>query len=314
MKFLFGPVNSRRLGVSLGIDLLPYKTCSLDCVYCECGCSTDLTTERSEFFPTREIIEELDLYLSQKPDLDFVTFSGSGEPTLHLGIGQIINHLKEKYPQYMVALLTNGTLLGDPQVRREIIHSDLVVPSLDGATEASFRNICRPAKGITLDGVLEGLRKFRGEFTGKLILEIFVIPGVNDTPSELEAMKQACLGIAPDAIQLNTLDRPGCVDWITVPSTERLFEIKEFLKPLQVQIVNKHTIDERVPLVSLEPVRDIQSFLARRPASIEDLMLTIGMRKGDIIKLLRRMESEGIIVRVKTEKGEFFTISQNSGN
>jgi wyosine [tRNA(Phe)-imidazoG37] synthetase (radical SAM superfamily) len=211
----------------------------------------------------------------------------------------------------MVALLTNGTLLGDVEVRREINRCDIVVPSLDGATESSFRKICRPMEGVTLEGILEGLRMFRGEYSGKLILEIFVIPGINDTPVELEAMKKACIEIAPDAIQLNTLDRPGCVDWITIPSTERLLEIKEFLKPLHVQIVDKRTIDERVPLVSLEPVRDIQAFLSRRPASIDDLMLTIGMRKGDIAKLLRRMESENIISRVQTENGEFYTVARD---
>jgi wyosine [tRNA(Phe)-imidazoG37] synthetase (radical SAM superfamily) len=308
MKYLFGPVNSRRLGVSLGIDLLPYKTCSFDCIYCECGCSTELTIEQREFFPTKDVIEELDNYLSNKPELDYITFSGSGEPTLHSGIGQIVNHLKDRYPQYMIALLTNGTLLGNPDVRRDIIRCDLVIPSIDAATEYSFRKICRPADGINLEGVIRGIRKFREEYSGQLFLEIFIIPGVNDIQAELEALKKVCTGIKPDAIQLNYLDRPGCVEWITVPSTQRLLEIKEFMKPLYVQIADRCNIGERVPLASLDPVRGIRSFLALRPASIDDIITSIGMRKGDISKLLRRMESEGIIARVKSEKGEFYSL------
>ena len=150
MKYLFGPVNSRRLGISLGVDLVPHKTCSLNCVYCECGDTTTLTSAIAEYVPTGDVIAELDGYLSGSPRLDVVTFSGSGEPTLHAGIGKILRHLKERYPQYKVAVLTNGTLLHDPGVRKSIAMADIVVPSLDAVGPEAFARICRPAAGITL--------------------------------------------------------------------------------------------------------------------------------------------------------------------
>jgi sulfatase maturation enzyme AslB (radical SAM superfamily) len=165
-RFLFGPVNSRRLGRSLGVDLLPFKTCSLDCIYCECGWTTDRTIARGELVPTSKVIAELDDYLPANPDVDYVTFSGSGEPTLHTGTGTIIEHLKRRYPKIKVAVLTNGTLLGDPVVQSEVAEADLVVPSLDGATETAFRGICRPADGVTVATVIDGMRRSAGSLPG----------------------------------------------------------------------------------------------------------------------------------------------------
>jgi len=127
-KHLFGPVPSRRLGVSLGIDLVPYKTCTMDCIFCECGKTTNLTIDRKEYVPTAEILDELDAYLKQSPDLDYITFSGLGEPTLHSRIGEILNFLKQNYPRYKVAILTNGTLLFHKELRDEIKNTDIVKP------------------------------------------------------------------------------------------------------------------------------------------------------------------------------------------
>jgi len=135
-KHLFGPVNSRRLGLSLGVDLVPYKYCPLNCVYCEVQTTTHLVTKREEFFPVDEILGELDLFLRGRQQLDYITFSGAGEPTLHSGIGRIIQYIKKTYPSYKLALLTNGVLLNDPSVRAEVLPCDLVLPSLDSATQA----------------------------------------------------------------------------------------------------------------------------------------------------------------------------------
>src|SRR5208337_2577115 len=132
MKYLFGPVNSRRLGISLGVDLVPFKTCSLNCVYCESGATT------AEYVPTDDVISELDRFLSVSPNIDVITFSGSGEPTLHAGIGRIIGHLKLKYPAYKVAVLTNGTLLWNPGVRKSLARADMVIPSLDAVSPGVF--------------------------------------------------------------------------------------------------------------------------------------------------------------------------------
>jgi len=195
MKYLFGPVNSRRLGLSLGVDLLPAKICTLNCVYCECGGTTDLTTEIREYVPTREVIAELDSFLADSPPLDAITFSGSGEPTLHSGLGDIVRYLKNTYPRYRVVLLTNGTLFWREDVRRAAAGCDIVIPSLDAVTPAAFNAVARPAPEITPDRVVEGLSAFRKEFAGRLIIEIFIVPGVNDGEEDARKVARFARGL-----------------------------------------------------------------------------------------------------------------------
>lgn len=208
-RHLFGPVRSRRLGVSLGVDLVPQKTCAFDCVYCECGRTTCLTCERREYVPTDRVIAELDAYLATAPDLDYVTFAGSGEPTLHTGIGEIIAFIKDRYPRYRVAVLTGSALLPDPEVRAALMRADLVVPSLDAVSEAVFRSLNRPCPGLTAGQVVEGLLAFAREFPGEIRLEVFIVPGENDTEDEVRRLRDAVAAIDPDRVQVNTLDRPG---------------------------------------------------------------------------------------------------------
>jgi wyosine [tRNA(Phe)-imidazoG37] synthetase (radical SAM superfamily) len=236
-SYLFGPVTSRRLGVSLGVDCVPFKTCSLNCVFCECGVTTRRTGERREYVPTADVIRELDQYLQTEPLLDHITFSGGGEPTLHSGIGDIIGFLKDRWPRYPVAVLTNGTLLGDPAVRRDCVRADVVVPTLVGVTETVFRKILRPRQGITAASLIQGIRAFRQEFSNTLILELFIIPGINDTPEELALIRECAATLGADRIQLNSLSRPGAESWVQPATPERLREIGEFLKPLDVEIL-----------------------------------------------------------------------------
>jgi wyosine [tRNA(Phe)-imidazoG37] synthetase (radical SAM superfamily) len=222
---VFGPVASRRYGRSLGVDLLPHKTCSLDCIYCECGRTNDLRTEEGEFCPTGEVCAELDAALVRVGELDCVTFSGSGEPLLHEGIGRVVSHLKERHPDKRVVVLTNGTRLSDPKVRSRLRLADLVVPSLDSATHGGFARICRPHPTVRVADVVDGLEAFRREFAGELQLEIFVVPGVNDSKEELDALRAALDRIRPDLVQLNRLDRPGTVVGIPRPTDADLERI-----------------------------------------------------------------------------------------
>lgn len=230
LKYIFGPVLSRRLGISLGIDLIPFKTCSLDCIYCECGKTTDLTMERKEYTPTAEVISELNGYLSKKPPLDYITFSGSGEPTLHKDLGIIINFLKDNYPEYKIALLTNSLSFAyHPEILEEINKVDLIVPSLDAGSEDVFKKICRPIKGITIEKVKKGLIELSKMKNGQIWLEIFIIPGINDAEQELLYFKDFIGKMKADKVQLNHLDRPGSVNWVKEVSFERLKEIADFL-------------------------------------------------------------------------------------
>ncbi|MFY9800288.1 MAG: radical SAM protein, partial [Methanoregula sp.] len=156
-QHIFGPVSSRRLGRSLGIDLVPFKTCTYNCVYCECGATTRRTTRREVFFPIEELFAELTDFLSSSPPLDFITFSGSGEPTLSLSIGEVIRFLKDNYPSYRVAVLTNGSLFSDPDVRRDLLPADVVLPTLSTVVKQTFLKIHRPDPGISLERMLKGL-------------------------------------------------------------------------------------------------------------------------------------------------------------
>ena len=236
-KYLFGPVPSRRLGISLGVDLVPHKVCSLNCVYCEVGRTTNLTIERKEYIPLQDILDELKHYLDKGPKLDYITFSGAGEPLLHNGIGKVISFIKDNYPQYKLAILTNSTLLFDEQVRVEIMKIDLLLPSLDAVSDEVFRKLNRPNPKLNNKRIIEGLIQFRKDFTGIIWLEIFIVPGLNDTQEELTSLKKTIESIAPDQVQLNTLDRPGTESWIAPVSQNRMEEIAEFLKPLPVMII-----------------------------------------------------------------------------
>lgn len=229
LKYIFGPVLSRRLGNSLGIDLIPYKTCSLDCIYCECGKTNNLTARREEYVPTKDVINELDRCLINKPEIDYITFSGSGEPLLHNGIKRIINHLKNNY-DYKVALLTNSIHFIDRNIIEEVKKLDLIIPSLDAVTQESFIKINRPLENIFIDDVIDGLIRLRSNFSNQIWLEIFIVPGINDNNNELVKFKTVIKRIKANRIQLNSLDRIGTLKNIKKASEKKLQSIAEFFE------------------------------------------------------------------------------------
>lgn len=238
-KHLFGPVHSRRLGYSLGVDLIPFKTCPLDCVYCECGKTTELTMARKVYVPTAVVCAEIDDYIDKHPDLDVITFSGAGEPTLASNIGEVITHIKKKHPRYKVCVLTNAVLLSEAKVRQEIAQADIVIPSLDGVTPSVFEKVDRPHKDIKLQAIIDGLITFRQEFTGKLFVEIFFVPGINDTAEELQEFVKVLHKIKPDGVQINSLDRKGTESWVEPVSQESLDRIVAAFKDFSVQVYGK---------------------------------------------------------------------------
>jgi len=227
-KYLFGPVPSRRLGMSLGIDLVPKKVCSLDCVYCEVGKTTKLTIDRKEYVLYDRIINELEHYFDNNPDPDYITFSGSGEPTLNINIGEIISFVKHKRPDIPIAVLTNGTMLYDIDVRKAICKADVILPSLDAVTDVVFNKINRPHQDLKINKCIQGLLELRKEFNGKIWLEIFILPDYNDSDNELYELKKWIIKINPDLIQLNTLDRPGTVQGLRGATIMELERIAKF--------------------------------------------------------------------------------------
>jgi len=217
-NYLFGPVTSRRLGKSLGVDLLPTKTCSFDCLYCECGPTIDHTNDRQKFSILNNIKTELTNYLDKQPDLDYITFAGDGEPTLDLNLNSIISFLDKEYPQYKKALLTNGTLLNKPSLYPEILNFDLIKVSLDAASEHIFKTINQPVDNISPQKIIDGIIRLQQEYRGLLWIEIFIIPGINDTIAEMEQFAKILPLLNVDKIQLNSLDRLPAYQGVKAPS------------------------------------------------------------------------------------------------
>lgn len=312
-KYLFGPVPSRRLGVSLGVDLVTHKICSLDCIYCECGETTDLTVDRKEYVPVDDVMAELKDYFSNHPDPDFITFSGSGEPCLNLRIKDVIDFIRAQKPQISIAVLTNGTLLKDPDVRKSILGADLVMPSLDGALSSSIQKINRPHPSIDTEAYIDGLVAFRSEFTGRLALEIFILPGCNDTPAELSALKAAVERIRPDVVQLNTLDRPGVVSGILAATPEKLQEIAAFFKPFEVEVIAAPPQRRKIESYRTDMESAILETVLRRPCTLEDLATILGSHINEINKYLAALEKTGKIESVRQDRGLFYKARDKFG-
>ena len=307
---IFGPIPSRRLGISLGIDLVPYKTCTMDCIYCECGKTTNQTTERKEYFPTDLALKQIDEALDRHPHIDFFTFSGPGEPLLHSGIGTIIAHIKKKYPDIKVCLLTKGVPLMDPEVRRECAAIDLIVPSLDGSNEEEFQKMNRPAKGLTIRAVTDAVIEFRKISRAQMWLEIFIAEGVNDSVESAKRFLQYVREIRPDKVQLNTLDRPGTEHNVGIPAPAVMAEIASIIgeSGIPVECIGGRAAkrSESKDLSTEEYNDRIIATCASRPCTAEDLAESLGFQKPNLEAHLRRMEKAGFITSEEGPRGIYY--------
>lgn len=232
MKYLYGPIKSRRLGNSLGINLTLPKTCSFDCVYCQLGKTGELTTSRSEYIKIKDICEELKTWVEDNRQaisgIDYFTVSGSGEPTLNTGISQLIKEIKA-IPGARVAVITNAFLLHDPAIRGELLQADLIVPSLDAVTDSIFRKIDRPHPDIKIEDIIQGLIALRREFKGKIWVEVMLLKGINDDIRHIRKLKDVLEMINPDKIQLNSPVRSTSETDIASVAKPKLKKIKLIL-------------------------------------------------------------------------------------
>lgn len=309
-KYLFGPVPSRRLGISLGVDLVPHKVCSLDCVYCECGPSTKLTDQRMEYIPYDKVVAELEHYFANSPDPDYITFSGSGEPTLNVRLGDVLTFIKQKKTDIPVAVLTNGTLLNRKDVRDELLLADLVLPSLDAASTNAFKKINRPYSGLKLDEYIQGLITFRNEFKGLIWLEILIIPGYNNQKKELILLKEAILKIQPDRVQLNTLDRPGILDDIRPANHFELKEVLDLWDLENAEIIAKAPGRKNIASYRKDAEEAILETIQRRPCTLDDLSTILGLHKNEVNKYLDVLEAENKVKVTRRERGLFYRTQQ----
>ena len=303
---IFGPVPSRRLGISLGIDLVTHKICSLDCVYCECGKTTQLTLERREYVRFEDVIKELDYYWQHNADPDYITFSGSGEPTLNSRLGDVIEYIKLKKPHIKVAVLTNSTLFSDPCVRKELLKADLVVPSLDAVSKKGFARINRPDQKLEIHKLVRGIETFAKEYNGKLWLEVLILPGINDGKSDILLLRDAIKKINPDLVQINTLDRPGTVLDIKPASKSDLEKVIQTIGFPNIEIIAK--VDGQIKAgIQREDVKAaIIETIHRRPCTKKDLLQILGVEKQVIDNNITLLEKEKKIIGKARERGVFY--------
>ncbi len=298
MKYIFGPVNSRRLGRSLGIDLVPPKICDFDCVYCEVGPTTLLTCERAEYAPTEEIIAEIDCFTADQAQMrpvDVFTITASGEPTLHTGIGQIISHIKGKTTK-PVCVLTNGSLLHLKNVRDDLMKADIVIPSLDAADPETYKKINRPASCAKLKTIIQGLCRFKKEFAGKYLLEILIVKGLNDNQENIKALKQAIKKIKPDLVQLNTVNRPGPDNSVKPLDRNELNKIAAKLEgPVDVIGNFEKTNRKNRQIVS---EFEIISMLQRRPCTIDDVCEALGAETIYAKDIMEKLTKAGKLCKI----------------
>ena len=232
MKYIYGPVKSRRLGLSLGITLTPYKICSFNCVYCQLGRTTLQAHERKEYIPVQEMVNELKSWFfhnaQQAKNLNYITLSGAGEPTLNIKIGEVIIEIK-KITALPIAVITNASLLNMPSVRKELCNADLIVPSLDSVDLTSFIKIDRPKEEIKIEGIIDGLVNLRKEFKGKVWLEVMLVKGINDDLEQVRKLKEIIDKINPDKVQLNSPVRSTAEPQVQAVDKKRIEKIKEIL-------------------------------------------------------------------------------------
>lgn len=305
MSIVFGPVPSRRLGWSLGIDVLPpnEKLCTLDCVYCQVGHTRVKTIKRGLPLPSTDINRAIDEALP-KSDIDVVTFSGSGEPTLHQHLGQFIERVKSRCAT-PVAVITNATLIDKPDVRHDLALADIVVPSLDAATQAVFETVNRPHASLRVERIIEGLIAFRDEFAGKLLLEIMFVKGLNDGPGELVALKTAADRIRPDQIHINTVTRPPAEGFAKALTQEELDRIAEMFGP-RATTVGAPPLPGRNPDAAGVEAR-IVDLASRRGVTVEDIAGSLGLDRVSTLKFVDKLVGEKKIKKLVHGEISYYT-------
>ena len=310
MKTVFGPVPSRRLGQSLGIDPIPSKTCNWNCVYCQLGRSKPMVNVRAEYFPREAILSEIKESLAshEKGKIDWITFVGSGEPTLHIGLGWLIKEVK-KLTEIPVAVITNGSLLYLPEVRQELLLADAVMPTLDAGDAETYRKINRPMGELTFERLVDGIIAFRKEYTGKLWPEIMLIKGINDTLPALGLLAETLKQIHPDEVHINLPTRPPAEPWVQPPDEEGLLRATAVLGNI-AKIVTP--IQGEFDLSGYENITDaVVGIVTRHPMRENQLVANLARWCPDEInETLSKLEKDGRIQVVERYGVRFWSVTQ----
>jgi len=310
-QIVFGPVHSRRLGLSLGVDVVPFKTCPLDCVYCQLGRTTDRTIRRKKYVPSGEILRQVRAALKRGGRIDWITFSGSGEPTLHSEIGKVIRKIK-KETDIPIAVLTSGALLHKASVRDALRAADLVIPDLDAGSARVFRTISRPHPSLTFKKAVSGIKDFVSHFPGRVWLEVVLVKGVNDTPAELGRISALAAKIRPARVQLNTVVRPPGEAWaqpLTPGEMRRArSSMAKALRGIPIDIIARPAYLR--PQGRPEDIEErIVSWLRRRPATVHDLSLGTGVPMSDIARHIAHLVRTGRVREITFRGALYYCVS-----
>jgi len=291
-RYLYGPVPSRRLGLSLGVDIVPVKVCTLDCIYCQLGKTTQKAIERKDYIPIEEVLTELKERLAQGLQADYITISGSGEPTLNSRLGELIDGIK-KITDIPVAILTNGTLLYQQDVRADCAKANVVLPSLDAGDEQAFQRVNRPHQDISIEKLISGLCAFRDEFVGQIWLEVFFVEGVNTDAEQIAKIRDVIERISPDKVQLNTAVRPTTEPNVKAMDVEKLRSIATKLGE------NCEVVADFLPRhrgQSFESkAEDVLSVLRRRPCSLQNICSGLGISRHEALKYISHLQQQGVV-------------------
>jgi wyosine [tRNA(Phe)-imidazoG37] synthetase (radical SAM superfamily) len=293
MKYVFGPVPSRRLGQSLGIDTIPLKTCNWNCVYCQLGRTKPLLNQRKDYYPLRDILAEVHQALNshQPGEIDWVTFVGSGEPLLHANMGALVRGVKD-LTDLPVAVITNGSLLYLPEVREDLLAADAVLPSLDAGTGELYLKINRPHPEITFKRLVDGLVAFRKEYRGRLWVEVMLVRELNDSPKALQDIARVMEIIQPDAVHINLPTRPPVESWVQPPDQEGLMRALAILGGI-AEVV--HPAEGSFDLSGYDnPLDAVLAIITRHPMRQDELEQTLSRwTHGTVRQILAELEGSG---------------------
>ena len=303
MPQIFGPVPSRRLGLSLGIDLIPHKTCSYDCIYCQVGKTTDRKIQTTSFVDISEVIDELRDVLT-KTSSDVITLAGSGEPTLNKDIGYVISEIK-KLTSIPLTLLTNGSLLWNRKIREKVQDVDILIPTLSSVYAETHKRIHRPHPDLKLDDIIRGLKEMRKEYKKDYFLEVVLLAGLNDSERELSGLLKVINEISPDRVQLNTVVRPPSDPAALSLSNERLEEIKNYLGG-NTEIIAASPLKSRKN-ISDSKIDRIIEMARRRPVTAGDILNSLNLQQDETERLIKELKIKGRIKEQKHDGNLFYT-------
>lgn len=300
-KHLFGPVPSRRLGRSLGVDLIPFKTCSYDCIFCQLGRTTRKTLKRKEYVPVDPVIGELADWLKTDDRADYITLSGSGEPTLNTGFGRVIDFAR-RATDIPVALLTNGSLLGDPEVREQAAQANVVKASLSAWDQLALEHVNRPGRAVDFKKLIEGMRLFRKAFKGELWLEVFLVWGTNATPRDVSRIAELVKAIKPDKVQLNTAVRPPCEEYAYAVPRDRMEPLARLFEP-PAEITAEYSREDSAKVHANEG--EVLDMLERRPCTLDQICRVFGLHRNEASKYLGKLTRMGQ-ARTQRRNGDIY--------